>query len=144
MAEEAQYWAGDFAVYRGDVYSTFGDIDSPRLSLIREHDDDPIPEGLQPKPEEPTRVFYATPDQLDAWYRSRWSFRWRDQPFDAIGSGEGYISGWFVGRDRHLVADHLQRVDRDGWLGRFPLDEVTGLTEHRTDLLAQWKEEHQR
>ena len=139
-----QHGVNVYGVYRGNVYSTFGDGSSPRLSLIREDVDVPIPEGLQPDPDDPDRVFHVSPDQLDEWYESRWTFQWRDQPFEAIGSGAGYISGWYVGRELHLISEHLQRVDRDGWLGRFPLDEVTDLTEHREDRLAKWKEKHQR
>ena len=136
--------AGRFAVYRGSVYSTWGATDSPEFSLIRDDDETPIPEGLQPDPAQSTRAFTVSPEQLEALYRAHWTFQWRGQPFQAIGSGDGYISGWYVGRELHLISEHLHRVDRDGWLGRFPLDEVTDLTEHREDLLAKWKEEHQR
>ncbi|WP_042427134.1 hypothetical protein [Streptacidiphilus anmyonensis] len=143
MAETNRYRAGDFAIYQGSVYGVFGDGGSLEVSLTLEPDD-PVPAGLRPDPNAPARVFYATPDQLEAWYRTRWTFLWRGQPFDAVGSGEGQITGWYAGKELWLIADHLRRIEASAYLGTFPLDEVTDLTEHRTDLLAQWKEDHQR
>jgi hypothetical protein len=136
--------AGVFGEYRGNVYRVFGDGVSAPVSLALIEEDDPVPADLPPDPEAPGRVFLARPEQLDAWYRTRWTFQWQGQPFDAVGSSETEITGWYAGRELWAVADRLRRVEAGGYLGTFPLDEVTDLTEHRTDLLAEWKEEHQR
>lgn len=142
MTERMLHRAGEYAVYRGNVYLIFGDSSSSVVSLALDEPDDPIPAGLEPDPTAPHRVFWACPSQLDDWYRTRWTFRWRDQPFEAIGSGEGRITGWYAGREWWLIEDHLQRMEASAWTGTFSLDEVTDLTEHREDLLAAWKEEH--
>ncbi|MBF9072350.1 hypothetical protein [Streptacidiphilus fuscans] len=144
MAERMRHRSGNFAVYRGDVYRVFGDSTSVQVALVRDEEDDPMPAGLRPDPQDPTRVFLADPGQLEAWYRTRWTFRWRGEAFDAEGSSGGRITGWYAGRRLDRVADHLQRIEASAYLGTFPLDEVTDLTEHRTDLLAEWKEQHQR
>ena len=144
MTERMRHRTGNFAEYRGNAYLAFGDSTSNLVSLALAEEGDPIPEGLQPDPNAPTRVFFASPEQLDAWYFTRWTFRWHGELFDAEGSSGGRITGWFAGRDLASVADHLQQVEAGAYLGAFPLGEVTDLTEHRKDLLAEWNEEHQR
>ncbi|WP_042379762.1 hypothetical protein [Streptacidiphilus melanogenes] len=144
MAERRRYRAGEFAVHQGNLYAVFGDGDSSRVSLALIEEGDPVPADLTPDPNAPTRVFFAAPEQLEAWYRTRWTFRWHGQPFDAVGSAGGQITGWYAGQELWRVADHLRRIEADAYLGTFPLDEIRGLTEHRTDLLAEWKEEHHR
>lgn len=139
----AAHSSGNYAVYRGVAYHAYGDSISARLYLAREPDD-PIPEGLPEDPTAPGRVYITTPEDVEEWYETRWTFKWHDEPFDAMSSGHGIIGGWYTGQRLHLIADHLTQEDQSGWSGRFPLDEVTDLTEHRRDLMAKWKEKHSR
>ncbi|SEM13370.1 hypothetical protein [Streptacidiphilus jiangxiensis] len=144
MAERMLHRAGVFGSYQGNLYRVLGGRKSVRVTLALIEDGDPVPSDLQPDPNAPGRAFFAGPEQLDSWYRTRWTFRWRDQPFDAVGSSEGRIGGWYAGREWWLIEDHLERMEASAWMGTFPLDEVTDLTEHREDLMAAWKEEHDR
>lgn len=134
--------AADYAVHRGHTYAISVDPRLSQASLIRE-DGAPAPEGLRPDPRDPDRVFFADPGQLDAWYHVKWTFRWRGQLFEAIGSNEEEITGWFAGDDLGLVRGSLRQIEASAYMGTFPRDEITDLTENRTDLLARWKEKHQ-
>lgn len=142
MADEVGHRVGRYAVYRGHTYRAFGDVAADRFSLIRERDDDPVPEGLKTDPYDVGRAFFVAPDQVEQWYSVRWTFNWRGEPFDAIGSSAGRIGGWYTGKQLWLIADHLRQEDASSWTGEFPLAEITDLTEHREDLLARWRERH--
>ena len=133
--------AADYAVYRGHTYGVSADPRLPHVSLLREGDA-PVPEALTPDPHDPDRAFFATPEQLDAWYHTTWTFRWRGELFDAIGSNENEITGWFAGQDLGAVRSHLRQIEASAYMGTFPRAEITDLTEHRKDLLGRWKEEH--
>ena len=131
--------AADYAVYRGHTYAISVDPRLSRASLIRA-DGAPAPEGLKPDPHDPDKVFFADLAQLEAWYHVKWTFHWRGQLFEAIGSNEAEITGWFAGDDLGLVLDHLRQIEAGAYQGTFPIDEITDLTEQRDDLLARWKE----
>jgi len=144
MPEENEHRTGRYAVYNGHTYRAFGDITADHFSLIRERDDDPVPEGLRTDPHDAGRSFYVTADRVAQWYSTKWTFRWRDEPFDAIGSAGGTIHGYYTGQQLWLVSDALEQEEASVWKGSFPLSEITDLTEHRTDLLAQWRERQQK
>ncbi|MFF4343841.1 hypothetical protein ACFY00_28395 [Kitasatospora sp. NPDC001540] len=81
------------------------------------------------------------PAQLDAWYRTHWTFRWRGGPFEAVGTVEGRIKGVYTGGSWGFAdANQLdEETAPDGAHTRYTveadLDAVTDLTPHRTDLL---------
>ncbi|WAL71075.1 hypothetical protein OU787_05955 [Kitasatospora sp. YST-16] len=83
----------------------------------------------------------VSPEQLDAWYRTHWTFRWQDGPFDAVGTVEGRIKGVYTGGSWGFADGHQldEETAPDGTHTRYTveadLDSVTDLTPHRTDLL---------
>jgi hypothetical protein len=80
------------------------------------------------------------PDRLDAWFTSRWTFRWRDQPFESRGLDDAGIAGVYTGADPDFAAEHLRQVFAEH-RGRFPLDEITDLSEHRDSLVPRFRRE---
>ncbi|MFD7730247.1 hypothetical protein ACFV6F_07670 [Kitasatospora phosalacinea] len=81
------------------------------------------------------------PAQLDAWYRTHWTFQWRGGPFEAVGTVEGRIKGVYTGGSWGFAdANQLdEETAPDGTHTRYTveaeLDSVTDLAPHRTDLL---------
>lgn len=137
-----RYRAGDVAEYRGRTYRALGVATGSgtagELVLTLAGEDGPPPEGLRRFPAEPG-CYLVDPALLRAWYSSRWTFRWRGEPFGAIAAGEDRISGWYAGSNVSFASAHLHRVGAIEYEGTFPLPEVTDLTEHRTDLLSTWR-----
>jgi len=80
------------------------------------------------------------PDRLDDWYTSRWTFRWRDEPFEARGLTEEGLEGVYLGDDEGFAAAHL-RAQVSDHRGRFPLAEVSEPTEHREPLTPRFRRE---
>lgn len=143
--DSGDYSPGTFAVYRGHRYKTGGGrAILPRITLLREGDDDPVPEGLEPYGNAPARAYFVHPDQLDAWYTTTSRFRWKGASFATMGIKAGRATGRFLGADGPFPElRDLEQVELTVFIGTFPVDEITDLTEHREDLLARWKEQRQ-
>ncbi|WP_037577349.1 hypothetical protein [Phaeacidiphilus oryzae] len=88
---------------------------------MRDHDADPVPEGLDPDPYDPAWVFQVSPGQLQEWYSSRRTFRWRGELFDLAGESEGTVTGYHAGRHLDRVIDHVEQVEQHSFMGTFPL-----------------------
>jgi hypothetical protein len=82
------------------------------------------------------------PDRLDEWFTSRWTFRWHEQPFESRGLADSGIEGVYAGADQGFAKEHLRQVFAEH-RGRFPLDEVTDLAEHRDSLVPRFRREQQ-
>jgi hypothetical protein len=82
------------------------------------------------------------PDRLDEWFTSRWTFRWREQPFESRGLGDAGLEGVYTGADPGFAAEHLNQVFAEH-RGRFPLAEVTDLAEHRDPLDPHFRREQE-
>lgn len=143
MASDSDVFrSGNFAVYRGHAYRAYGDSTSSEIALAVE-DGDPVPAGLQADPQEPERIYLARPTQVDAWYVSSWTFRWRGELFSCYGVRDDEVTGLYIGGNGTFASEHLRRVGAVDYEGTFPLDEVTDPTEERVDLLARWHKRHQ-
>jgi hypothetical protein len=95
----------------------------------------PVPRGLAPRESADGPVGYPVPpEDLDAWYAVRWTFRWRGEPFECTDADGTTLSGNYLGEDQRFAGEHLKRRVR-GHRGVFPREEVTELTEHQEDLL---------
>ncbi|WP_034268858.1 hypothetical protein [Actinospica robiniae] len=138
--ERFRYRAVETAVYRGTPYQAGGsDRIKPFISLILQSDD-PAPPGLQPYGAPEDAVYLVDPAELDEWYRSRWTYTWRGEPFTSIGLSEtGMLGGYYEGSNVKFADEHLRRVGAIEYDGNVPLDEVDDLTEHREDLLQAWQ-----
>ncbi|MGK5545453.1 hypothetical protein ACSNOH_12070 [Streptomyces sp. URMC 127] len=130
-----------FAVHHGRTYPAADQADASGLVALTAGDD--RPEELVADPRDPSgERFMAAPEQLDAWYRTYWTFRWEGGPFDAVGTVDGRIKGIYTGRSWGFV-DNFQLDPEKGPDGvrtqytiTVDLDGVTDLEQHRTDLLA--------
>ena len=80
------------------------------------------------------------PDRLDAWFTSRWTFRWRGEPFACRGLTAQGLEGVYAGEDPGFAAAHL-RQEFTEHRGCFPLAEVTDLVERRDSLLPRFRRE---
>ena len=142
MAHTYLYGPERSAVYRGQVYRALSDDRAPLITLCVDGGG-PVPEGLEPDPHGPGDCYLVDPRQVTAWYSSRWTFRWKGEPFSSSGAREGRITGYYMGGKGSAFADaYLMRLGAIEYEGDFPLEEVTDLTEERFDLLAHWRERH--
>ncbi|CAM5449818.1 hypothetical protein [Streptomyces abikoensis] len=141
LAEADHFRPKAYAVHRGRTYPAAAEADASGLIALTTGDD--RPEGLIADPEDPSgERFLATPEQLDAWYRTHWTFRWKGGPFNAVGTVEGRIKGVYTGGSWGF-ADSFQLEPETGPDGvhtqytvQAGLMNVTDLEQHRTDLLA--------
>ncbi|MFE6923634.1 hypothetical protein ACFVAV_21600 [Nocardia sp. NPDC057663] len=87
--------------------------------------------------------YLVDPSDLDAWYRWRWTFTWRGQPFNSGGeTDDGMINGYFEGNSQSWAEENgLFREEQFIYTGVFPLDEISDLKKENEDLLAWWKEQ---
>ncbi|MEH6373982.1 hypothetical protein V7793_06485 [Streptomyces sp. KLMMK] len=85
----------------------------------------------------------AAPEQLDAWYRTHWTFRAEGEPFDAAGTVDGWIKGIYTGNSYGFIAHSgiLSEEKSPGGVHLYTvkagIDGVTDLEQHRTDLLPK-------
>jgi hypothetical protein len=56
-----------------------------------------VPEGAEPDPVEPERVYRVAVEELEEWFSTRWTFNWCGEPFEAAGSRHEKITGWYAG-----------------------------------------------
>lgn len=138
--ERFRYRSVEVAVYRGAAYQAGGsERIKPNFSLILQSGD-PVPAELELYSAEDS-VYLVHPDQLDAWYRSHWTYTWHGQPFTSIGaSGDDAVHGYCTGSSVSFANEHLTRVGATEYEGTVALGEVEDLTEHREDLLAAWRD----
>lgn len=80
------------------------------------------------------------PDRLDEWFTSRWTFTWRDEPFEARGLQDDRIEGVYLGADAEFAEKHL-RFEFSERRGRFALDEIADLTQHHNSLIPRFRRE---
>ncbi|MER5635412.1 hypothetical protein ABT095_00450 [Kitasatospora sp. NPDC002227] len=141
LAEANDFRPEACAVHRGGTYPADARADaSGRIALTGAG---LASSGLPADPRAPDGNRYlATPEQLEAWYRTHWTFRWEGGPFEAVGTVEGRIKGVYTGADWGFV-DSLQLTRETaphGTPSRYTvevdLDTVTDLERHRTDLLT--------
>lgn len=121
------YRVTDVAVFRGVAYLQ-GRVEDPiwpRIALV-----------------EGANTVLLHPDRLDAWFTSRWTFRWRGEPFESRGLAEGDLRGVYTGGDVEFAQRHL-RQEFTEHRGRFPLAEVTELAEQRDSLFPRFRQEQQ-
>jgi len=121
------YRVTDVAVLQGVAYLQ-GRVEDPiwpRIALV-----------------EGDNTILVHPDRLEEWFTSRWTFRWRDQPFECRGLADGDIEGVYTGTDPGFAAAHLRQEFAEH-RGRFPLAEVTDLAEHRDPLIPRFRREQQ-
>ncbi|MBB4892000.1 hypothetical protein FHS39_001000 [Streptomyces olivoverticillatus] len=140
LAEADHFRPMTYAVHRGRTYPAAAEADAAGLIALTTGDD--RPEDLIADPRDPSgEHFLATPEQLDAWYRTYWTFRWEGGPFDAVGTVDGGLKGVYTGGSWGF-ADSWQLTDETAPGGdtrytvTVDLDGVTDLEQHRTDLLA--------
>ncbi|MEH6373928.1 DUF3616 domain-containing protein [Streptomyces sp. KLMMK] len=129
------------AVHRGRTYPAADEADASGLIALTTGDD--RPEDLIADPEDPSgERFLATPGQLDAWYRTYWTFCWERGPFEAVGTVDGGIKGVYTGGSWGFAnyMDLTHEPDPNGAYTRYTvtvdLDGVTDLELQRTDLIA--------
>ncbi|WP_424890148.1 hypothetical protein [Streptomyces sp. XH2] len=141
LAEADHFRPKAYAVYRGRTYPAAAEADASGLIALDTGDD--RPEDLVADSRDPgSGHFLATPEQLDAWYRTYWTFRSHGEPFDAVGTVDGWIKGIYTGRNYGFIAHSATLTPETGTDGvprytvKVDLDGVTDLEQHRTDLLA--------
>lgn len=128
MVEAGDPWGyrvTDVAVFHGVAYRQ-GSVDDPiwpRIALVQGDN-----------------TILVHPDRLDEWYTSRWTFTWRDEPFEARGLRDDGMEGVYLGADMEFAAKHL-RSEFSRHRGRFPLAEVADLTQHRDTLVPRFRRE---
>jgi hypothetical protein len=126
-----------WAVWQGVAYPCWGPPALwPRLAL-RARDDGRAPVGLDRLDDGSERryVHVVDPDLLDAWHETRWTFRWRGEPFESRGMPDPATArGHYEGEDEEFARLHLNHPNHRE--GDYPLDEITDVVEHRTDLRA--------
>ena len=119
------YRVTDVAVLQGVAYRQ-GRVEDPiwpRIALV-----------------EGDNTILVHPDRLDAWFTSRWTFRWRGEPFACHELTERGLEGVYAGADSEFAEQHL-RQEFSEHRGRFPLAEITDLAEHREPLLPRFRQE---
>ncbi|MFF4220878.1 hypothetical protein [Streptomyces nondiastaticus] len=129
-----------YAVHRGRTYPAADEADASGLIALTTGDD--RPEDLIADPRDPSgERFLAAPEQLDAWYRTHWTFRSEGEPFDVLGTVDGRLKAVYTGGSWGF-ANSWQLTPEKGPDGaprftvKVDLDGVTDLEQHRTDLLA--------
>ncbi|MEH6376228.1 hypothetical protein V7793_18150 [Streptomyces sp. KLMMK] len=128
------------AVHRGRTYPAAAEADASGLIALTAGDD--RPEGLIADPQGPSGDrFLATPGQLDAWYRTYWTFCWERCPFETVGTVDGRIKGVYTGGSWGFVNyKNVTHEPEPGAYTRYTvtvdLDGVTDLEHQRTDLIA--------
>ncbi|MEY9874508.1 hypothetical protein ABH931_004008 [Streptacidiphilus sp. MAP12-33] len=126
-----------WAVWQGVAYPCRAEPSLwPRLAL-RARGDGRAPTGLERSPDEdePRHVHLVDPELLDAWFEAHWTFRWRGEPFASLGTRDGgRVWSRYEGTDQEFARRHLSHVHTGQAL--LPIDEITDVTVHRTDLLA--------
>lgn len=128
MADAAKYRSGTYARHQERIYPASDAIDDDtRITLAG-------PEQLGP--------LSVTLDELDEWYSTVWTFRWRGEPFEVVDVTQGRIKGLYMGGETRFALDHLHRepCSRLDFTILLPEESVEDLTEHREDLLALWRE----
>ncbi|MCX5199355.1 hypothetical protein OOK31_36710 [Streptomyces sp. NBC_00249] len=139
LAEVDHFRPKAYAVHHGRTYPAAAEADASGLIALTIGDDQP--EDLVADPRDPDAGhFLAAPEQLDAWYRTHWTFRWQGGPFDAVGTVDGRLKGVYTGgswgfADNWQLTDESDR-DHTRYTVRVGVDGVTDLEQHRTDLLA--------
>ncbi|RKE18353.1 hypothetical protein [Streptomyces sp. TLI_171] len=128
---------GEVAAFRGVRYPARAAAGRwPAVDLLPSPGFAP-PEGVAPHLAADGSIagYPVPPEQLEAWYAVRWTFRWRGELFECTDRTGTTMSGDYLGDDLEFARAHLKRRII-GYRGAFPLDEVTDPTEHREDLLA--------
>ncbi|MET9619027.1 hypothetical protein [Kitasatospora indigofera] len=141
LAEANHFRPETYAVHRGKTYPAVAEADaSGRIALTGVDVDTP---ALPTDPQEPGGIRHLVAlAQLDAWYRTHWTFRWQGGPFDAVGTVGGRIKGVYTGASWGFVDSYqlTQETAPDGVHRRYTvevdLSSVTDLELHQTDLLA--------
>ncbi|MEU8547743.1 hypothetical protein AB0C81_12210 [Streptomyces roseoverticillatus] len=140
LAEADHFRPKAYAVHHGRTYPAAAEADASGLIALTTGDD--RPEDLVADPRDPSgERFLATPEQLDAWYRTHWTFRSEGEPFDVLGTVDGRLKGVYTGGSWGF-ANSWQLTPEKGPDGvprftvKVDLDGVTDLEQHRTDLLA--------
>ncbi|MFF4583607.1 hypothetical protein ACFY15_35375 [Streptomyces sp. NPDC001373] len=130
-----------YAVYQGRTYPAAAEADASGLVALSTGPD--RPEGLVADPRDSgSGQFLAAPEQLDAWYRTHWTFRWKGGPFDAVGTVDGRVKGVYTGGSWGFADNNMLNEERapDGsgfwYTVTVGLNGVTDLEQHRTDLPA--------
>ncbi|MFJ1757083.1 hypothetical protein [Kitasatospora sp. NPDC088134] len=126
--DEAHHFRPEaYAVLHGTTHAAAAELDpAGEVRLI-------APDGTRPA---------VTPNQLDAWYLTHWTFTWRGGPFDAVGTDQGRIKGVYTGGSWGFADNYQLRPEQgpdgrhDRYTAAVDLDSVTDLEQHRTDLLA--------
>ncbi|MFI9311033.1 hypothetical protein [Streptomyces triculaminicus] len=141
LAEVDHFRPKTYAAHRGRTYPAAAEADASGLIALTTGDD--RPEDLIADTQDPSGDrFLAAPQQLDAWYRDCWTFRWKGGPFDAVGTVDGRIKGVYTGGSWGF-ADSWQLTDETALYGytRYTveagLENATDLEQHRTDLLPK-------
>lgn len=134
MAAADEYRTGTFAVFQGRTYGA-----SSQMNVRREI-------TILPEDGREQRVGV---DELEEWYRTSWTFIWEGQPFSVLGVQDGKIKGQYKGGSHMFAWEMLEREPGPNgaahqiYTVRLDPEDVQHLTEHREDLLTQWKEERQ-
>ncbi|MEU8550916.1 hypothetical protein AB0C81_28700 [Streptomyces roseoverticillatus] len=131
-----------YAVYSGRTYPAAAEVDASGLIALTTGGD--RPEGLIADPRDPGgERFLVAPEQLDAWYRTHWTFRAYGEPFDILGTVDGWIKGLYTSNSYGFIAHSSVLTEEKGPDGvhtqytlKTSLDGLTDLEQHRTDLLA--------
>ncbi|MEX2980998.1 hypothetical protein [Streptomyces sp. C36] len=130
-----------YAVHRGRTYPAAAEADASGLIALATGDD--RPEDLVADSRNPDAGhFLATPEQLDSWYRTHWTFRVYGEPFDIVGTVDGRIKGVYTGGSWGFVGHSgivSEEMGPDGvrqYTVETGLGGLTDLEQHRTDLLA--------
>ncbi|MFJ3837519.1 hypothetical protein ACIPY6_18635 [Streptomyces sp. NPDC090054] len=140
LAEVDHFRPKAYAVYHGRTYPAAAETGTSGLIALTTGQD--RPEGLVADPRDPGgEHFLAAPEQLDAWYRTHWTFRADGGPFDAVGTVDGRIKGVYTGGSWGFADNRMLTEEKgpDGvrrYTALVDLDGVTELEEHRTDLPA--------
>ncbi|GAA3087140.1 hypothetical protein GCM10020000_87390 [Streptomyces olivoverticillatus] len=140
LAEFDHFRPRAYAVLRGRTYPAAAEADASGLIALTTGDDRPA--DLVADCRDPDAGnFLATPEQLDAWYRTHWTFRWKGGPFDAVGTVDGRIKGVYTGgswgfADNMMLTDETALSGYTRYTVQAGLKGVTNLEQHRTDLLV--------
>jgi hypothetical protein len=133
MGAAGEYRTGTFAVFQGTTYPATSQANVRGEIAILPEDGREQRVGI---------------DELEEWYRTSWTFIWEGQPFSVLGVEDGKIKGQYKGGSHRFAWDMLeQETAPDGthqiYTVRLDPEFAQHLTEHREDLLTQWKEERQ-
>ena len=116
---------GRFAGYEGAAQRAFLDVETELMVWLH-----PMAGG-------PGRR--VAPQKLEYWCDVWTRFTWREQVFLALRVEDGHVSGQLCGGSLAWArANGLEAFSPHHVYGRFPLAEVSGLGEVRTDLLEEW------